>query len=82
MISSASAQSQPEAELQGGPLLHTIPSQNMNNHSSFRRREVNLARVSLYIVVIFIVCHGVRIFPNMFEMVQVRFLNYKRAMAL
>ena len=42
---------------------------------SFRRREVTLARVSLYIVVIFLVCHGVRIFPNMFEMVQVSVVN-------
>ena len=40
-----------------------------------RRREVTLARVSLYIVVIFLVCHGVRIFPNMFEMVQVSAIN-------
>ena len=71
MISTASAQSQPEAEFQADPLMAT----STRISHSFRRREVTLARVSLYIVVIFLVCHGVRIFPNMFEMVQVRAVN-------
>ena len=81
MISTASAQSQPEeTENAGQPqaaaaaAADPLMRNNANNSSavsSFRRREVNLARVSLYIVVIFLVCHGVRIFPNMFEMVQV-----------
>ena len=78
MISTASAQSQPEeTEKAGQPqaaAADPLMRNNANNSSavsSFRRREVNLARVSLYIVVIFLVCHGVRIFPNMFEMVQV-----------
>ena len=35
-----------------------------------RKREVALAKVSLCIVVIFFICHGIRIVPNTFEMVQ------------
>jgi hypothetical protein len=37
---------------------------------SLRNREVVLAKVSLCIVVIFFICHGIRIVPNTFEMVQ------------
>ena len=37
---------------------------------SLRRREVILARISLYIVFVFLICHGVRLFPNTFEMIQ------------
>ena len=37
---------------------------------SARQREVALARVSIYIVVVFLICHTVRIIPNSFEMVQ------------
>jgi len=37
---------------------------------SLRNREVVLAKVSICIVVIFFICHGIRIVPNTFEMVQ------------
>ena len=37
---------------------------------SARQREVALARVSIYIVIVFLICHTVRIIPNSFEMVQ------------
>jgi hypothetical protein len=37
---------------------------------NLRKREVTLAKVSLCIVCIFFVCHGIRIVPNTFEMVQ------------
>ena len=41
-----------------------------NPVANLRKREVILAKVSLCIVVIFFVCHGIRIVPNTWEMVQ------------
>ncbi len=38
--------------------------------TSLRRREVTLARISLYIVFVFFICHTVRLLPNTFEMIQ------------
>jgi hypothetical protein len=35
-----------------------------------RRREVLLSRVSVYIVVLMVSCHTVRIIPNIWEIVQ------------
>lgn len=52
------------------PEMSAPPSSSSSGVVSLRRREVTLARVSLYIVFIFLVCHAVRLFPNMFEMVQ------------
>ena len=43
---------------------------NSNPVVNLRKREVILAKVSLCIVLIFLVCHGIRIIPNTFEMVQ------------
>ena len=37
---------------------------------SVRRREVVLARISLSIVFVFLVCHSVKLIPNAYEMVQ------------
>ena len=37
---------------------------------NLRRREVVLAKISLSIVIVFFLCHGIRLFPNTFEMVQ------------
>ena len=37
---------------------------------NLRKREVILAKVSICIVCIFFVCHGIKIVPNSFEMVQ------------
>ena len=38
-------------------------------HNS-RKREVALARISLYIVLVFLLCHIIRIIPNAYEMIQ------------
>ena len=38
--------------------------------TSLRRREVALAKISLYIVFVMLICHGVRLIPNMYEMIE------------
>jgi hypothetical protein len=35
-----------------------------------RKREVLLARISVYIVMLMVVCHSVRIIPTVWEIVQ------------
>ncbi len=40
------------------------------NASDLRRREVVLAKISLYMVFVFLICHSVKIVPNIYEMVQ------------
>jgi hypothetical protein len=35
-----------------------------------RDKEVAMAKVSLLIVIIFLICHSIRIVPNTYEMVQ------------
>ena len=37
---------------------------------SLRKREVALAKISLYIVLVFLLCHIIRIIPNAYEMIQ------------
>ena len=41
-----------------------------SNAVSIRKREVVLAKISLYIVFVMLLCHGVRLIPNMYEMIQ------------
>lgn len=54
-----------------GTTTNTRPAtQGTNQAESLRKREVALAKISLYIVFVFLVCHSVRMFPNTFEMVQ------------
>ena len=36
--------------------------------SDLRRREVVLAKISLYMVFVLLLCHSVKIFPNLYEM--------------
>ena len=38
--------------------------------SDLRKKEVVLAKISLYMVFVFLICHSVKIVPNIFEMVQ------------
>ena len=46
-------------------------SQNsQQSHQFFRKREVALARISLCIVLVFLLCHIIRIIPNAYEMIQ------------
>ena len=40
------------------------------NAGDLRRREVVLAKISLYMVFVFLICHSVKIVPNIYEMVQ------------
>ena len=37
---------------------------------TLRKREVQLSRISVYIVVIIVTCHTIRIVPNTWEIVQ------------
>lgn len=39
-------------------------------NSDLRKKEVVLAKISLYMVFVFLICHSVKIVPNIFEMVQ------------
>jgi hypothetical protein len=41
-----------------------------NKASMLRKREVALARISIYIVFVFLFCHSVRIVPNTYEMIS------------
>ena len=50
-----------------------IPCTLLLNHylqKNVRRREVLLSRVSVYIVVLMVSCHTVRIIPNIWEILQ------------
>ena len=40
-----------------------------NRISSLRRKEVVLAKISLYIVFVMLLCHGVKLLPNAYEMI-------------
>ena len=40
-----------------------------NKATLLRKREVALARISIYIVFVFLLCHSVRIVPNTYEMI-------------
>ena len=48
--------------------------------TSLRKREVALAKISLYIVFVMLICHGVRLIPNTYEMIEtyteVKYLLY------
>ena len=48
--------------------------------TSLRKREVALSKISLYIVFVMLICHGVRLIPNTYEMIetytQVRLIHY------
>ncbi|TRY71961.1 hypothetical protein TCAL_14087 [Tigriopus californicus] len=54
-------------------LKHTGPAKETVGD---RKREVILAKISLYIVFVFLVCHGARLFPNTFEVVQTYMEDY------
>lgn len=38
--------------------------------TSLRKREVALSKISLYIVFVMLICHGVRLIPNTYEMIE------------
>ena len=38
-------------------------------NSDLRRREVVLAKISLYMVFVLLICHSFKIVPNIYEMV-------------
>ena len=42
----------------------------LKHEKTMRKREVLLSRISLYIVIIIVSCHTVRIVPNVWEIVQ------------
>ena len=41
-----------------------------NNIVSVRKRELILARISIYIVFVMLICHSIRLIPNTYEMIQ------------
>ena len=48
---------------------HTLPL-NLYLQKNVRKREVLLSRISVYIVVLMVSCHTVRIIPNIWEISQ------------
>ena len=50
-------------------LVFQDPCGQENKATMLRRREVALARISIYIVFVFLLCHSVRIVPNTYEMI-------------
>jgi len=58
------------------PLVRSSPNL---NHFSNKKNEMLLAKVSLTIVFIFILCHSVKWIPNIFELLRVTFMEDKRA---
>jgi hypothetical protein len=46
------------------------PESTLRKEKNVRKREVVLARISVYIVVLMVSCHTVRIIPTVWEIVQ------------
>ena len=46
------------------------PESTLRKEKNVRKREVVLARISVYIVVLMVSCHAVRIIPTVWEIVQ------------
>ena len=46
------------------------PESTLRKEKNVRKREVALARISVYIVVLMVSCHTVRIIPTVWEIVQ------------
>ena len=42
----------------------------LKHEKTIRKREVLLSRISVYIVIIIVSCHTIRIVPNVWEIVQ------------
>ena len=51
-------------------LVSNQNSRSGTSPQSLRRREVVLARISLYIAFVFLLCHIIRLIPNAYEMIQ------------
>jgi len=47
--------------------LHSSMSVRRTTEGNLRRREIRLARISLLIVIIFIICHSLKILPSLLE---------------
>ena len=48
----------------------SLPESTLRKEKNVRKREVVLARISVYIVVLMVSCHTVRIIPNIWEISQ------------
>ena len=48
--------------------LHSSPSR--TGHDSLRRRELRLARVSMSIVILYMVCHAPKLLPSLLELIH------------
>jgi hypothetical protein len=55
-------------------MLHTLASQNSSTNAAnltlCNQKEIAMAKVSLTIVIIFIVCHSVKWIPNLYELAR------------
>ena len=51
-------------------ISHIGSQKSQETQESLRKREVALAKISLYIVLVFLFCHIIRIIPNAYEMIQ------------
>ena len=56
---------------------HHMPHLNLYLQKNVRTREVLLSRISVYIVVLMVSCHTVRIIPNIWEIVQTLNMDIK-----
>ena len=52
------------------PPLPTTTITNLFPQKVVRKREVQLSRINIYIVVILVLCHSIRILPNTWEIVH------------
>ena len=50
--------------------MRILEKSSSNNIVSVRKRELVLARISIYIVFVMLLCHSVRLIPNTYEMIQ------------
>ena len=50
--------------------MRLLEKSSSNNIVSLRKRELILARISIYIVFVMLICHSIRLIPNTYEMVQ------------
>ena len=67
-------------ELMSTTLTNRSQSQfTLMKERNVRKREVLLARISVYIVMLMVVCHSVRIIPTVWEIVQTFNMDTKTA---
>ena len=57
-------------------MLSLIPANDKSGDAKLRKKDVRMAKVSLGIVFVFVVCHSIKWVPNIYELSQV-FTSYR-----